>query len=103
MARVKLLADGSARVEIAAHDVGTGADTTMAQIAANALSIKPEQVSVAMGATLLPTGPVSGGSVTTAGAGSAVKLACQQILGRLELPAGATPAQRRRDGRRKCS
>lgn len=94
VARVRLLADGSARVEIAAHDVGTGAYTVMAQVAAETLSIKPEQVSVAMGDTLLPPGPVSGGSVTTASACSAVKLACQQVLVRLALPAGATLAQR---------
>ena len=56
VARLKLLADGSARVEIAAHDVGTSAYTAMAQIAAKALSIKPDQVSVAMGDTLLPPG-----------------------------------------------
>jgi xanthine dehydrogenase YagR molybdenum-binding subunit len=94
VARVRWLADGSARVEIAAHDVGTGAYTVMAQIAAETLSIKPEQVSVAMGDSLLPPGPVSGGSVTTASACSAVKLACQQVLARLALPAGATAAQR---------
>ena len=47
-----------------------------------------------MGDTLLPPGPVSGGSVTTASACSAVKLACQQVLARLALPAAATPAQR---------
>lgn len=94
VARVRLLADGSARVEIAAHDVGTGAYTVMAQMAAETLSIKPEQVSVAMGDTLLPPGPVSGGSVTTASACSAVKMACQQVLARLALAAGATPAER---------
>lgn len=94
VARVRWLADGSARVEIAAHDVGTGAYTVIAQIAAETLAIKPEQVSVAMGDSLLPPGPVSGGSVTTASACSAVKLACQQVLMRLALPAGATAAQR---------
>ena len=94
VARVRLLADGTARVEIAAHAVGTGAYTVMAQMAAETLSIKPEHVAVAMGDTLLPPGPVSGGSVTTASACSAVKLACQQVLARLELPAGASAAQR---------
>ena len=67
---------------------------TSAQVAAEALSIKPEQVSVAIGDTLLPPGPVSGGSVTTASACSAVKMACTQVLARLSLPAGATPAKR---------
>jgi len=94
VARVRLTADGSARVEIAAHDVGTGAYTVMAQVAAETLAVKPEQVSVAMGDTLLPPGPVSGGSVTTASACSAVQMACQQVLARLGLAGGATPQQR---------
>jgi xanthine dehydrogenase YagR molybdenum-binding subunit len=94
VARVTLQADGSARVEIAAHDVGTGAYTVMMQTAAEALSIRPEQVSVAMGDTLLPPGPVSGGSVTTASACSAVQLACKQVMTRLGLAAGATAAGR---------
>jgi xanthine dehydrogenase YagR molybdenum-binding subunit len=94
VARVKLQADGSARVEIAAHDVGTGAYTVLMQTAAEALSIRPEQVSVAMGDTRLPPGPVSGGSVTTASACSAVQLACRQVMTRLALTAGASAAQR---------
>ncbi len=95
VARVRLTAGGAARVEIAAHDVGTGAYTVIAQVAAETLSLEPQQVSVAMGDTLLPPGPVSGGSVTTASACSAVKLACQQVLARLSLPAGASAAQRK--------
>ncbi len=94
VARVRLLADGSARVEIAAHDVGTGAYTVMAQMAAETLAIQPDQVSVAMGDTLLPPGPVSGGSVTTGSACSAVKMACLQVLARLGLQPGATSAER---------
>ena len=89
VARVRLLADGTARVEIAAHDVGTGAYTVLAQVAAETLAVKPEQVAVALGDSLLPPGPVSGGSVTTASACSAVKLACQQVLARLGMPAAA--------------
>ena len=98
VARVRLSADGRVRVEIAAHDVGTGAYTVIGQIAAETLAVSPDQVSVAMGDSLLPPGPVSGGSVTTASACSAVKLACQQVLVRLALPTGgwesATAAQR---------
>ena len=98
VARVRLSADGSVRVEIAAHDVGTGDYTVIGQIAAETLAVRPDQVSVAMGDSLLPPGPVSGGSVTTASACSAVKLACQQVLARLALPTGAwqaaTAAQR---------
>ncbi len=57
VARVRLLADGSARVEIAAHDVGTGAYTVIAQTAAESLSIKPEQGLKPWAAPQSPTVP----------------------------------------------
>ncbi|MBC7940464.1 MAG: xanthine dehydrogenase family protein molybdopterin-binding subunit [Chitinophagaceae bacterium] len=94
VARVRLTADGRARVEIAAHDVGTGAYTVIGQTAAEALSIQPGQVAVVIGDSLLPPGPVSGGSVTTASACSAVKMACEQVLARLGLRTGASAQQR---------
>ena len=81
-ARVKLTADGRAHVEIAAHDVGTGAYTVMRQIAARELGLDPRDVEVSMGDSALPPGPVAGGSMTTASAGSAVKLACDKVARR---------------------
>ena len=81
-ARVKLTADGRAHVEIAAHDVGTGAYTVMQQIAARELGLNLEHVQVTMGDTVLPPGPVAGGSMTTASAGSAVKMACDKVKAR---------------------
>lgn len=94
VARVRLVADGSARVEIAAHDVGTGAYTVIGQMAAEGLGIRPEQVTVVIGDSSLPPGPVSGGSCTTASACSAVKIACGQVLARLNIGATASAAQR---------
>ncbi len=94
VARVRLAADGTARVETAVHDVGTGAYTVMAQMVAECLSIQPAKVAVAIGDSSLPPGPVSGGSCTTASACSAVKLACDQILARLGVAATATSQQR---------
>ena len=67
---------GSARVELGAHDVGTGAYTIMGQIAAARLGLPVEAVEVVMGDSSLPIAPISGGSVTSAGAGSAVHVAC---------------------------
>ncbi|AEG91554.1 xanthine dehydrogenase family protein molybdopterin-binding subunit [Ramlibacter tataouinensis] len=95
VARVRLAADGTARVEIAAHDVGTGAYTVIGQMAAQCLSLSPERVAVTIGDSVLPPGPVSGGSVTTASACSAVKLACDQILARLGLAGGVDEPQRK--------
>ncbi len=94
VARVRLVADGTARVEIAAHDVGTGAYTVIGQTVAEALAIEPDAVAVTIGDSVLPPGPVSGGSVTTASACSAAKIACEQILARLGTPRGAPTRER---------
>jgi xanthine dehydrogenase YagR molybdenum-binding subunit len=94
VARVRLAADGSARVETAVHDVGSGAYTVVGQMVAECLAIAPDQVAVEIGDSRLPPGPVSGGSCTTASACSAVKLACDQILARLGVAAGANAQQR---------
>lgn len=89
-ARVRLSPDGHARVQIAAHDVGTGATTIMGQIAVEAFGIPLANVTVEMGDTRLPPGPVAGGSMTTASGGSAVKAACDKVVARFgnRLPTG---------------
>ncbi|MBV8973367.1 MAG: xanthine dehydrogenase family protein molybdopterin-binding subunit, partial [Sphingomonadaceae bacterium] len=89
-ARVRLSADGRVRVQIAAHDVGTGATTVMGQVAAEALGIPLDRVEVEMGDSRLPPGPVAGGSMTTASGGSAVKAACDKIAARFgnRMPTG---------------
>jgi xanthine dehydrogenase YagR molybdenum-binding subunit len=81
-ARVRLTADGKARVQIAAHDVGSGATTIMGQIAAEAFGIPLDDVTIEMGDSRLPPGPIAGGSMTTASAGSAVKAACDKVIAR---------------------
>lgn len=85
-ARVKLTRDGRARVEIAVHDVGTGAYTVIAQMAAEQLGIPLDKVEVALGDSDLPPGPVAGGSNTTASACNTVMMACRQIMDRLAPP-----------------
>src|SRR5439155_15098551 len=76
-ARVTLNSDGSALLEAAAHDIGTGTYTVMAQVAADALGISPERVSVRLGDTRLPESHPAIGSATTANATAAVMLAAQ--------------------------
>ena len=75
--------DGLARVETAAHDVGTGAATVIAQIAARSLGLDVSQVRVLLGDSSLPPSPVAGGSVTTASVCNAVAMACGKIRDRL--------------------
>jgi xanthine dehydrogenase YagR molybdenum-binding subunit len=88
-ARVRLAADGRVRIEAAAHDVGTGAYTVLAQMAALELGVSYDAVEVKLGDSRLPPSPVAGGSVTTASVCSAIKLACDEIKGRLVRAAGS--------------
>ena len=76
-ARVTLRSDGSALVEAAAHDIGTGAYTVMAQVAADALGLGVQRVVVRLGDTRLPESHPAIGSATTANATAAVLLAAQ--------------------------
>ncbi len=78
-ARIRMYGAGNAVVELAAHDVGTGAYTVMGQIAAERLGLPVKSVEVNMGDSSLPIAPISGGSVTSASAGSAVHVACLKL------------------------
>ncbi|GGC39491.1 xanthine dehydrogenase [Siccirubricoccus deserti] len=82
-ARVTLTPDGQARVQTAAHDIGTGAYTVIAQAAAEMLGLPLEKVQVALGDSDLPPAPVAGGSNTTASVCNVVAEACGQIRARL--------------------
>jgi xanthine dehydrogenase YagR molybdenum-binding subunit len=76
-ARVTLNGDGSALVEAAAHDIGTGTYTVMAQVAADALGLAPDRVAVRLGDTRLPESHPAIGSSTAANATAAVLLAAR--------------------------
>lgn len=82
-ARLTVFGGGNASIELAAHDVGTGAYTIMGQIVAQRLGLPVSAVAVAMGASGLPVAPISGGSVTSASAGSAVHMACLAVAAEL--------------------
>jgi xanthine dehydrogenase YagR molybdenum-binding subunit len=71
-------------VLVNATDIGTGARTTMTQIAADALSVPMEQVHVEIGDSDLPPAPVAGGSSGTASWGTAVCNACRDLRSELE-------------------
>lgn len=88
-ARVQLTADGRARVQIAAHEIGTGVMTVVGQIAAERLGIPLDQIQVQVGDSNYPPAPVAGGSNQTASCCSAVMKACDAILGKLNAAGGA--------------
>src|SRR6201982_479014 len=74
-ARVTLNQDGSALVEAAAHDIGTGTYTVMAQVAADALGLTPDKVAVRLGDTRLPALQPAIGATTPAHANRPLTLA----------------------------
>jgi len=82
-ARVRLLATGDARVQIAAHEIGTGVNTVIAQMAAQRLGIPLSSVSIETGDTTLPPSPVAGGSNQTASCCNVVMKACDAIREKL--------------------
>jgi xanthine dehydrogenase YagR molybdenum-binding subunit len=90
-ARVRLLPSGETRVQLAVHEIGNGARTVIAQMAAERLGVPLSAVSVELGDSSLPPGPVAGGSNTTASSCSTVLKACDAIVTKLGGVAGQTP------------
>src|SRR5262249_44248416 len=60
--RIVLTAGGHAEVACATSDIGTGTYTILAQVAADALGLPIENVSIKLGDSSLPQSPVEGGS-----------------------------------------
>ncbi|HEY0320782.1 MAG TPA: xanthine dehydrogenase family protein molybdopterin-binding subunit [Pyrinomonadaceae bacterium] len=62
---VRLTRDGSVEILSGVQDIGGGIRTALAQVVAEELGIKPSDVTVRIGDTAYPSGPASGGSMTT--------------------------------------
>jgi xanthine dehydrogenase YagR molybdenum-binding subunit len=90
-ARATLRADGTALVETAGADMGQGAWTALAQVAAEALGLDPDQVELHSGISTLPDGGVAGGSAHTASAGTALHNAGEDVIAKLAELATADP------------
>lgn len=71
------------RVLIDATDIGTGAWTILAQIAADALDVPLEQIHLEIGDSNLPMAGLAGGSTGTASWGSAIVDAAQKFRAKL--------------------
>ncbi|GAC1340046.1 MAG: xanthine dehydrogenase family protein molybdopterin-binding subunit [Acetobacteraceae bacterium] len=82
-ARAVLLADGTGVMEIGAHDMGQGAWTALAQIAADGLGLELDQIDFRMGSSDLPDAGIAGGSAHTATAGIAIHGAGADVIGKL--------------------
>src|SRR6202789_1984393 len=82
-ARAVVRSDGSGVMEIGAHDMGQGAWTALAQIAADGLGLDIDQVEFRSGTSDLPDGGIAGGSAHTATAGMAIHNAGADVVAKL--------------------
>jgi xanthine dehydrogenase YagR molybdenum-binding subunit len=82
-AKAVLRRDGGGIMEIGAHDMGQGASTALAQIAADGLGLDLDQLEFRSGTTDLPDAGIAGGSSHTATAGMAIHNAGADVIARL--------------------
>jgi xanthine dehydrogenase YagR molybdenum-binding subunit len=71
--------DGTFTIRVGATDIGTGARTVLAQLAADALEVPLESIAIEIGDSDLGNAPVAGGSAGTSSWGSAVVKACRLV------------------------
>jgi xanthine dehydrogenase YagR molybdenum-binding subunit len=90
-ALARLEPDGRLVVELAMTDIGTGTYTILTQVAAEAMEIPVERVTILMGDTNYPPTDGSGGSWGAATSGAAVLAACQKL--KAGLASGMTEAE----------
>jgi xanthine dehydrogenase YagR molybdenum-binding subunit len=82
-ARAVLRRDGTGLVELGAQDMGQGAWTALAQIAADSLGLELEQLEFRAGRSDLPDAGIAGGSSHTATAGTAIHRAGADAIAKL--------------------
>ena len=80
---VRILRDGSVEVLSSVQDIGTGIGTVLAQVVAEELGLKPDDITVRIGDTEFPAGPPSYGSITTASITPPARNAAYQALRKL--------------------
>jgi xanthine dehydrogenase YagR molybdenum-binding subunit len=82
-ARAVLRRDGSGLMETGAHDMGQGAWTAFAQIAADSLALDIDKVEFKSGTSDLPDAGIAGGSAHTATVGVAIHNAGADVIAKL--------------------
>jgi xanthine dehydrogenase YagR molybdenum-binding subunit len=101
---VRVTRDGSVELLSAVQDIGGGIRTALAQVVAEELGLRPADINVRIGDTSFPSGPASGGSMTTGSITPAARNAAykvkQQILEQIAPTLGvAADKLTMRDGR----
>ena len=89
--RIVLTANGHAEVACATSDIGTGTYTIMAQVAADALGLPIESISIKLGDSSLPQSPVEGGSWIAASVSNGIVTTAAAIRDELLALAGRIP------------
>lgn len=89
-ARVALNADGTARVNCAVQDIGTGTYTIVAQTVSELTGLPLDRIDVRLGDSAFPAAPVSGGSWATASVMPAVAEATRAAIAQLKTYAAAS-------------
>jgi xanthine dehydrogenase YagR molybdenum-binding subunit len=82
-ARLVLDPLGGARVQIAAHEIGTGTETIIAGLASDRLGIPLDKIVVELGSSDLPPAGISAGSIHAASVCNAVAKACDEAKARM--------------------
>jgi xanthine dehydrogenase YagR molybdenum-binding subunit len=77
---VRVMRDGSVEVLSSVQDIGTGIGTVLAQVVAEVLGLRPEEITVRIGDTEFPAGPPSYGSRTTASITPPARTAAWRVL-----------------------
>jgi xanthine dehydrogenase YagR molybdenum-binding subunit len=77
---VRIWRDGSVEVLSSVQDIGTGIGTVLAQVVAETLGLRPEDITVRIGDTEFPGGPPSYGSRTTASITPPARTAAWRVL-----------------------
>src|SRR6478735_896354 len=90
-ASVQLRDDATVRVACGTQDIGTGTYTILAQLAAEKTGVSLENIEAVLGDTLLPAGPLSGGSMATGSVVPAVFSAADHAIVALMNIATSTP------------
>src|SRR5918911_395513 len=90
-ANLQLRDDGTVRVACATQDIGTGTYTILAQLASQKTGVPLDKIDVELGDSVLPEGPIWGGSLATGWVIPPVFMAADQAISSLMIVAVTTP------------
>ncbi len=77
---VRVMRDGGVEVLSSVQDIGTGIGTVLAQVVAEVMGLRPEEIDVRIGDTEFPAGPPSYGSRTTASITPPARVAAWRVM-----------------------